>query len=325
MAALKKLRLKLSLIPFAISAVASAQNPESNYPTRPVTVVVVVTPGGSAETQSRVYTPKLSENLGRPVVFDFKPGAGGTIGYTFVSKAAPDGHTLLAGSNAFSTVPALMKLQYDPIKDFAPVALLGRQDGMLVVNPSLPIRNVKEYIAYAKANPGSLNWGTSGSGSTAHLTGAWLNELTNTETTFVHYKGSQLVSDLVSGRIQVTGGAFINVSPLVKSGKLRAIGMASSSRSPAFPDVPTMREQGLEWDYPSWLGFIAPAGTPIPIITRLNSELAKIQKLPETQSALEKLGVTSLSGSPADFGRHLSEEIGRWKRLVENTGIKIEE
>lgn len=304
------------------SGIAAAQDAAANYPSRPVSVIVVVSPGGSAEAQVRVFTPKLQEGLGRPFVFDFKPGAGGTIGYAAAARSAPDGYTLLATTPAFTTTPAFMTLPYDPIKDLAPVVQLSRQSGIVVVNPGVPVNNLQEYVAYARANPNKLNFGTMGAGSTAHLVGAWLNELTGTHTTFIHYKGAQLSADLIAGNVQVTVGSNINLGPLVKSGKLRALALAGPTRSVEYPDLRTAREQGVEFDYPSWVGITVPTGTPPAIISKLNAEFMKILKLPETQQLSERLGSSPAGGTPAEFGKLIVEEINRWKQLVKQTGIK---
>ena len=307
------------------SVQASAQDPAANYPNRPITIIAIVSPGGAGETQARIYIPKLTENLGRPFIFDYKPGAGGSVGFAATAKAAPDGYTLVAATPAFSTLPAVMaNLPYDPIKDFAPVVQLSSQLGMLAVHPSVPFTTMQEYVAYARANPGKLNWGTPGAGSTGHLVGAWLNDITRTNTTFVHYKGPQLFTDLMSGIVQATANGIVNIAPLVKAGKLRALAIPGPVRSQAFPDVPTAKEQGVDFDYPSWMGIIAPAGTPIPIVNKLNAEFIKVQKLPETLKLLEKASVMPVSGTPAEFARLLADEIGRWKRLVKQLDIKIE-
>jgi tripartite-type tricarboxylate transporter receptor subunit TctC len=304
------------------SGIAAAQDAAANYPSRPVSVIVVVSPGGSAEAQVRIFTPKLQEGLGRPFVFDFKPGAGGTIGYAAAARSAPDGYTLLATTPAFTTTPAFMTLPYDPIKDLAPVVQLSRQSGIVVVNPGVPVNNLQEYVAYARANPNKLNFGTMGAGSTAHLVGAWLNDLTGTQTTFIHYKGAQLSADLIAGNVQVTVGSNINLSPLVKSGKLRALALAGPARSAEYPDLRTAREQGVEFDYPSWVGITVPTGTPPAVISKLNAEFMKILKLPETQQQSERLGSSPAGGTPAEFGKLIVEEINRWKQLVKQTGIK---
>ena len=313
-----------ALLTLLASAQASAQDPAANYPNRPVTIIAIVSPGGAGETQARIYTPKLTENLGQPFIFDYKAGAGGSLGFAATAKAAPDGYTVVAATPAFSTLPAVMNIPYDPIKDFSPVVQLSSQVGMLAVHPSVPATNMQEYIAYARAHPDKLNFGTVGSGSTGHLVGAWLNDLTKTNITFVHYKGPQLFTDMMSGVVQVTINGTINVAPLVKSGKLRAIAAVGPVRSKEFPDLRTAKEQGVDFDYPSWMGIIAPGGTPVSIINKLNAEFIKVQKLPETQKMLERVNVTPVATTPAEFSRLLADEIARWKRLTKQFDIKAE-
>ena len=201
---------------------------------------------------------------------------------------------------------------------------LGRAPGLLVVHPSVPVTGMADYVTYARANPGKLNFGTMGAGSTSHLVGAWLAELTQTQLTMVHYKGAQLMTDLLAGNLQITAGSAANVGPLVKAGKSRAVAIAGPVRVPAFPDVRTAREQGVNFDYPSWVGLTVPAGTPPSIIAKLNAEILKLQKLPEILQAIERQGSMPAGGAAAEFGRLLGEEIERWKALVKKNGIKLE-
>ena len=305
---------------------ALAQDAAANYPNKPVTLILFTLPGGSSEYQTRNYASKLQASLGKPILLDFKAGAGGAIGAAFVAKSVPDGYTLLVTTPAFSTLPAFnANLAFDPIRDFGPVVLLSKQLAIFVVHPSVPVKNVQEYIAYARANPGKLNWGTSGVGSTAHLTGAWFNELTGTEATFVHYKGApQMEIDFIAGRVTVAAMNFSVSAPLVKAGKLRALGMASSVRSAQFPDLPTVREQGVDYENALWFGITAPAQTPAAIVAKLNAEFIKALKTADVQQALDKDGSVSVGGTPAEFGRHIVSEVDRWKRLVKQTGMQLQ-
>lgn len=323
------MKLRLWMCLWVMSALlghglAAAQDPASNYPSRPVSIIILVTPGGVAEAEVRLYTQKLQENLGKPFIFDYRPGAGGTIGLAAAANAAPDGYTLVAAVPALTTTPVSFNLPYDPIKSFSPVILLGRQAAIMAVNSALPVTNLQEYVAYARANPGKINWGTNGIGTTTHLVGAWVNQLTGTDTTFVHYKGPQMQTDLMGGIVQVTANAVSNLGPMVKTGKIRALAIAGPNRSPAFPDLKTAREQGFDFEYPVWVGISAPAGTPPGIINKLNAEFLKIQNLPETRQQMDRLGITPGGGSPADFARLIAVEIDRWKLLVKQTGMKLD-
>ena len=320
-------RTVLSL--FAMIPDASiAQGLAENYPARPVQVVVPFPPGGVTDVEARLYTQKLTENLGRAFVLDYKAGAGQTIGTGFVAKAAPDGYTLLVITSGFTVNPAFYKsLPYDPARDFAPVSLMTKRPTLLVVHPSLPAKSVNEYLVYAKANPGKINWATNGAGGVTHLTGAWLHNATHTQVTIVHYKGSaSLQLDLNAGRTQVTTTTFLTALPLIKSGKLRALAIASMDRSALLPDLQTIAEQAVPgYDYSSWLGIIAPAGIPPAILAKLSSELSKVAKTAEIAQKLADEGTVMVGSTPEQFRRHIINEINRWQKLVEETGIKLEE
>ena len=247
---------------------------------------------------------------------------------TYVARSAPDGYTLLLGSSTYPLMPLVYRdLPYDPIKAFTPISLMSKRLALLVVNPSLPISNVAEYIAYAKAHPGEINFATSGSGGIQHLTGAWLNSITGTQTTFIHYgKGTgSLIGDLLGGRVHMLPMTFSTGLPLVKSGKLRALGVASLQRAPLLPDMPTLAEQGLrDFEYSSWLGILAPSRTPDGVIQTLAVELAKVARTPEVVQKLSGDGFL-IGNSPEEFRRHIQVEGDRWRKLVQDAGIKFEE
>jgi tripartite-type tricarboxylate transporter receptor subunit TctC len=307
--------------------VAYGQGSAAPYPSRTVMMVVPFAPGGGTDIEGRTFANKLSENLGRQFVLDYKPGAAMTIGMSYAAKAAPDGYTVLFVSANYSLVPIAVKdLPYDPTKVFAPVSLLSKRSALMVVHPSLPAKNVKEYIALARARPGEINFATGGPGGIQHLTGAWLNSLTKTKTTFIHYKSSALmVPDMLAGRSHITPMSFPLGLPLVKSGKLRALGVASLERNPLMPDLPTFAEQGVPgFEYSTWLGLVAPAQTPAAIISKLNDELVKVARSPDVA---QKLGdETRLIGStPEQFRQHIATETERWRKLVKEAGIKFDE
>jgi tripartite-type tricarboxylate transporter receptor subunit TctC len=301
---------------------------QSDYPAKAVQVVIPYAPGGTTDVEARLYAQKLGDALGKSFVLDFKPGAGSVFGSNLVAKAAPDGYTILMTTASIAVSPALVKdLPYDPAKDFASVSLMSKRATLLLMHPSNPFKTFPEYLAYAKANPGKINFGTSGAGGIIHLSGAWLSSLTNTQVTFVHYKGSgQMYTDLLAGRVHVTPVTFTTGLPYIRSGKLVPLVVTSAERSKLL-DMPTVAEQGVPgYEYPSWFGVLAPAGTPAPIVNRLSAELAKIARSPEVVKKLAEADGSFMVGStPEQFRQMIVTETARWKKLVQDTGIKLEE
>ena len=308
---------------------ASAQQPSGNFPTKPVTVIIPASPGSSQDVQIRLYSPKLTEALRQPIVVDYKAGAGGAIGTAYVAKAAPDGHTLVSVTTSFGVLPAFFpdNPPYDPIKDFAPVSLMIKNSTMLVASPSLPVSTFPEYLAYAKAHPGEINFGTSGGGGIFHLIGAWLHSMSGTRVTFVHYKGSgPMYADMMAGRVHAAPAIALVGLPFVKSGKLKAIANLGTDRTFAFPDLKTVAEQGLpEFEYPSWSGFLAPARTPEAIVNRLSTEFAKLAKAPDLVKRFEAEHTVLVGSTPEQFRRIIASEAVRWRKVVQDNGIKLEE
>lgn len=303
---------------------ASAQPAAGPYPVKPVVVVVANVAGGTTDTETRMYAQKLGESLGKPFLIDYKPGAGGAIGAAFVAKAAPDGYTLLVASTSFPVVPALNDdLLYDPVKDFAPLSLMSKRPAVLLVHPDFPARGLKEYLAYARANPRAINFGTSGSGGVQHLAGAWLHSASGTQVTFIHYKGAAaVIPDLLSGRLHAFPTALITAMPHIRAGKLRAISILSMERSLLLPELKTASEEAVEgFDMPSWVGLVATGGTPTPIVNRLGNELAKIAKAPDIAKKMEE-GTLMVGSDPAQFARLIGTEVARWRQLVKEHGIK---
>ena len=305
-----------------------AQAGTSAYPSRPVTVISPNAPGAALERDGRFWSQKLTESLGKPFVLDFKPGGTGTIGTNYVAKSAPDGYTLLIMTAGF-TVSAVMQkdLPYDPIKDFAPVSMTLERPALLVVTASLPVNTYPEYIAYARDNPGMLNFGTSGAGGIHHIVGAWLHSATNTKVTFVHYKGTgpQTV-DLLAGRGHVSIVSVGLGMGHLKAGKTRAIAMLSSERSPLFPNLKTVAEQGVPgFQYSAWNGFLAPAAVPPAIINKLAGEFARYAKDPEIIRQFAVDGTVPVGSSPAAFRQHLINEINHYRRTAQENDIKAED
>ncbi len=265
----------------------------------------------------------------KPFVLDFKPGAGATLGTNYVARATPDGHTLLITTASYTIAAATYKeLPYDPLKDLAPVSLTLKRPTLLMVHPSLPINNYADYMAYVKANPGKINFGTSGAGGSYHIVGAWLHGVTGTSVTFVHYKGAgPALVDQIAGRVHVTPTSLFNALPLIKSGKVRPVVLVSGERSAIMPDLRTVAEQGVPgFDYSAWEGIFAPAATPMPIVNKLAGEFGKIAKMPDVLERFKSDGTLMVGSSAADFRKHVATEIARWKKVVSDHDIKaIEE
>lgn len=306
---------------------AQAQEAPGAYPSRPVLVVAPIAGGGPLDTETRVHARKMSEFMGQQFVVENKPGAGGIVGGGFVAKAAADGYTILSISTAFTVYPSFYNLPFDLIKDFSPISQVSKRTTVLVANPSFPVQTFAEYVAYAKSNPGKVNFGTTGAGSATHLAGAWMHSATNTRVTFVHYKGTgPLMPDILAGRISVTPAGLLVALPLIKSGKLRVLAIMNDRRAAALPNVPTIAEQGItDYDYANWLGFIAPAGTPASIINKLSDSFAKVAKSPDIAATLESDGGIMVGNTPSQFRQILVQDMARWRKLIQESGIKLED
>ena len=310
----------------ALPCAAFAQG-AGDYPNKPVTMVIPFSPGAATDIEGRIYAGKLNEAWGQPFVLDFKPGANMTIGMNAVVRQKPDGYTLLYVSASYALLPLQVRdLPYDPIKNFEQVSLLSKRSAIIAVAPTLPVKNVQEFIAYAKARPGEVNFATAGIGSIQHLTGLWLASAIDAKFTFIHFKAAGSgYPDLMAGRVHATPMTFQTSLPLVKSGKIKAIGVASLQRNALLSDVPTFIEQGVpDFEYASWLGLLAPEKTPAVIVNKLQQELAKIIKLPDVAS---KLGAeTALyATTPAEFKKYAQNETARWVKLVKENNIKFDD
>ena len=311
------------------SGLSVSQGAAANYPSKPVTVVLPTAPGSTSETETRMYTLKLTQSLGQPFVHDYKPGAGQALGTAYVAKSAPDGYTICAISGGFNFVPAFYATNppYDPVKDFAPISLMSKRSTMFVVHPSLPVNTMEEYIAYARAHPNAINYATTGQGANYHLIGAWLHGQTNTKVTFIHYKGGgPLWVDMVAGRVNAAPSTFLMGLQFIKAGKLRPIANMGLERSPLLPDLRTMEEQGFPgFEYPSWAGFVAPARTPPAVIAKLNAELVKAGRSPEVMQKITEQGGTMVTSSPESFAKTIAIESARWRKVVQDNNLKMEE
>ena len=317
-------RASLALVLLAALPAALAQS----YPSRPVRLIVPFPPGGSTDILARALGQKLAEGLGQAVVIDNRPGAGGSIGADAAAKAAPDGHTLMMGHlGTLAVNPSIYKnLPYDPVKSFAPVSLMAMVPSVLVVNPQVPAANAAELIAYAKANPGKLAYGSAGAGSTSHLTTEYFKLATGTDILHVPYKGiGPMLTDLISGQLSMGLNGAPAVMPHVNSGRLRALAVSGLKRLESLPQIPTLDEAGVKgFDASGWYGIVAPAGTPREIVMRLNAEIRRAMRTLDLLARLDNEGATSAPGSPEEFAAFIVSEIARWAAVLKRAGIEAQ-
>jgi len=297
------------------------------YPSRPVRIVVPLSPGGFADTPTRMLAPRLAEQLGKPFFIDNKPGAGGTIGAEFVAKSAPDGHTLLiTGSTHVITSHLYKKLPYDAINDFTHISMMASGPYVLVVNPQkVPAASVRELVALVKAQPGKIDYASSGNGSSQHLIGALFNAMAGVELNHVPYKGSgPAMQDLLAGQVGVSFAGIPNVLGHVKAGRLRALGVTTPRRWVDLPDVPTLAEAGVPgYEATLWLSISGPPGMPASIVQRLHAEIGKALRDAELQSSFRAAGVEPLSMGPEELLRFMRAEHAKWGKVVRDTGATI--
>ncbi len=310
-------------------AVALAAVPAgAAWPEKPITIVAPSTPGDAPDVIARALAQKLGESLGQPVVVENKPGAGGVVGSDYTAHRPPDGYTLIMGNAGSHGINAALytKLPYDPVRAFAPVALVSTAPNLMVVTPSLPASTVAEFIAYAKAHPGAISYASGGNGSSAHLSAELFKLMTGIEMTHVPYKGaSPAITDVIAGNAQVFIGNLPPILPQVKAGKLRALGVTTLTRSPDLPDVPTIAEAGVPgYETVAWFGVFAPAATPREVVERLNAEINRILATPEFRDTLTKLGTVPAPGTPEAFAKRIDADVAKWKRVVEAGKIKVD-
>ena len=312
---------------FLLAALFAASGFAQDYPSRPVHLIVPYTPGTGADILARLLGPKLGERWNVAVITENKPGATGHIGTDFVAKSPPDGHTLLLVATSFGTTPALKRsLPFDPVKGFTPVALVATSGLVVVIHPELPARTLQEFIDLAKRQPGKMHYSSPGNGGPQHLAMELLKLETGIDIVHVPYKGaSGALQDVVGGHVQAMIAAVQTAHPSVQSGKLRALAIMSAERSPAYPDVPTMKEHGLsDLEVETWYGAFAPAGTPASAIQKINSEINASLKDPSVRAVLEKQGMTPRGGPPERLGELVARELPRWARVVKAAGIKAD-
>ena len=296
-----------------------------NYPSKPVRLIVPFAAGGSTDVIARILAPKLSEVWGQQVIVDNRPGGNTVIGTDIVAKSPPDGHVLLVTPAPFTVVPSVLtKLPYDPAKDFEPITLINTTPMGFVVHPGVPAKNLKELIALAKARPGQMNFGSSGSGGVPHLSGELLNTMAGLKIIHVPYKGNApALADLVGGHVDMAFNGLTSVMAFIKSGRLRVLGVTSLTRTAALPDVPTFDEQGLKgFQAVAWNGLTAPARTPKEAIVRIQEASARIIKSPELAEQLKRDGSDPVGSTTAEFTAHLRDEVVKWKKVLDRAGIK---
>ncbi len=298
------------------------------YPDRPIRLVVPFPAGGGADSLARIVMPRVAQALGRPVVIDNRPGAGGNVGAEFVARAAPDGYTLLYGTNGTHSINQTLygNLRFDPVKDFAPVSRMTVIAALLFVYPELPVHSVQELVRYAKANPGTLHFASAGNGTTSHLAGELFKTMAGIDIVHVPYRGGALAAaDVMSGQVGMMIDVMPNAYPLVKGGRVRGLAVTTAQRSPSAPELPTVAESGLPgFEVSAWDGILAPAGTPAPIVDRLNAAIRVALDDPQVRETLRANGAQPVPGTPAEFAGHILKSTDRWAQVVRQSGARID-
>ena len=312
------------LLSCSLAASAAAQP----YPSKPIHLIVPFAPGGGNDNVARLVGKRAGESLGKPIVVDNRPGAGGVVGADAAAKSPPDGYTLfLGGVGSHALNPNLIKnLPYDPIKDFAPVTLLAQAPLVLVVHPTVPARNIAEFIAYARKNPGKLNFASNGNGSSSQLAAVMFDSMAGADMVHVPYKGlSPALTDLLSGDVQVMFSSVVAIVPHIRAGKVRALAVTGKKRLALLPELPTLAESGLKgYEASSWYGILAPAGTPREVVARLSAEFSKAVKQPEVTKNLLAEGAEPVGGTPEEFAAHIRGEMNRLGKVIREAKITLE-
>jgi len=315
------------LVALVLCSMVMAAGAQESYPSRPVRFILPFPPGGGTDILGRVIAERLSANLGQPVVAENRGGAGGNVGAEAAAHSVPDGYTIVLVAPSLAISPSLYsKLNYDPVKDFAPISLVATVPNVMVTNPSVEAKTLQEFIALARSRPGQMNFGSGGAGTSNHLAGELFNIVTGAKLVHVPYKGVNLaMQDVLSGRVQLVFIGIPAALPHIKSGRLRALALVAPERSSALPDVPTVAEAGLKnFEVTTWYGVLAPAGTPRPIVTRLNAELVKIMHLPEVKERLAGMATDPHTSTPEEFAAYLKQEIVKWGDVVRKANLKAD-
>jgi tripartite-type tricarboxylate transporter receptor subunit TctC len=315
------------LLGFGIAAATSSLARADTYPNKPIRLLVAFPPGGPSDVLARIVGQQLNGELGQPIVVDNRPGAGGNVAAEIAVKQSADGYTLLIANNSILAANAFLyrHLGFDPLKDFAPVTLIGRQANILVVSPSLGVKSVAELIALAKAKPGQLNFASSGNGTAAHLAGELFRLRAGIDIVHVAYPGvAPALTDLISGQVQMMFATSVAAIPFLQGGTLRALAVTTAQRSKVLPDLPTMQEAGLaDFDATTWHGLVAPAHTPGPIVDRLNAATLQALARPDVAQRLAGLGVEVAGDTPDEFGAYIKAESAKWGEVIKRAGVHI--
>jgi tripartite-type tricarboxylate transporter receptor subunit TctC len=314
-------RLAAFAVLLALVAPAAAE-----YPDRPVRLIIPFPPGGSNDVVGRLVANQLSEKLGHKVFVDNRGGAGGVLGTEAAAAAAPDGYTLLIISIAHAVNPSLYKLNYDPIKSFTPISIMATGPNVLVVNPTLPVKNVAELLALAKEKPGALDYASAGVGSFQHLGGELFKLTAGVNLQHVPYKGGgPAMADVIAGHVKIMFSSLVQTTPFIQSGQLRALGTGGAKRNPVLPDVPTIAEAGVPgYVADNWWGIMAPAGTPQPIVDRLYRDIQEVLKSSELTAAFAREGAAAVTMTTEEFTKYIESEIAKWGRVVKEGNIKAQ-
>jgi tripartite-type tricarboxylate transporter receptor subunit TctC len=311
-----------------LAALGVAPALAQNYPTKPIRILIAQAPGSATDVVSRVLGNRLSEGLGQPVVIEARPGAGGMVGTEAAARSTPDGYTLfMANNSTHGSNPAVYpKLPYDAVNDFAPIAFVASVPYVLVVDPSLPVKNVQELIALAKSRSGKLNYASAGNGSTHHFCGELLKSMSGIDILHIPYKGSPpAITGLLGGEVSMMFANVADIGSQIKAGKVKPLAVTTAKRAASLPDLPTMSEAGLPgFEIVSWFGLLAPAGTPAPIVARLNAETVKVLERSDVKAALANQGLEVAPGSPEQFAAHIKSEIAKFTKIGKAAGIKAE-
>jgi tripartite-type tricarboxylate transporter receptor subunit TctC len=317
----------MRLIGFVLSLLFSVSlGAQDNWPSKPIRMILPFPPGGGTDILGRLIADRLAANLGQPVVTENRGGAGGNVGAEAAARSAPDGYTIVLVAPSLAISPTLYsKLNYDPVKDLAPISLVATVPNVMITQPSLPA-DLKEFIALVKAKPGALNFGSGGAGTSNHLAGELFNLVAGTKLVHIPYKGVNLaMQDVLSGNVHLVFIGIPAAAPHVKAGRLRALAVVAPHRSPALPEVPTAEEAGLaDFEVTTWYGILAPAGTPRNVITRVNGELVKIMHSPELKEKLAATGTDPLTSTPEEFAAYIKREITKWGEVIRKAGIKAD-
>ena len=326
-----RLRVLLSCAFCALGATAgvagAAEAPAPPYPSKSVRIVVPFAAGGTSDVLTRLLGQRLTPLYGQQVIIDNRPGSGGQIGAEIVARAPADGYTLVSGTIGIQAAYAIYtKLQHDPAKDLQPVILLAEVPGVLVVHPSMPVKNVREFLALARARPGEITFGSAGVGSSTHMTGELFKLTAKVDLTHVPYKGSApALSDLLGGQIQAMFENLPTLPSHIAAGKVRALAVTSKARSPALPDVPTVAESGLPgFDATAWFTIAAPSKVPAPIVQKLNADINGIMKQPEMEARFRELGLTRIGGSPEEAAKYFAAETEKWNKVIKTANLRAD-